>query len=150
MTWPLRAFALLAVSVLVLASCSSASSESVFELRPGDCFDDVIEDDKYVEESGSLPMVDCDEPHDNEAFAAFDVEGNGYPGLDALDDEAIARCVPLFEGYVGSSYEDTTRLEIMWLAPTSESWDDGDREIVCVLYDSEIKKMTGSMSKSGA
>ena len=149
MTWSLRLVGLLAMSVLVLASCSLGSSESVFELEPGDCFDDVIEDGEYVEESGSLPMVDCSGPHDNEAYAAFEVSGGEYPGLLALDDEAFVGCVPLFEDYVGSPYEDTVRLQIMWLAPTSESWDDGDREIVCILYDSEIKKMTGSMSNSG-
>lgn len=149
MTWSLRVVGLLAISVLVLASCSLGSSESVFELEPGDCFDDLFEDGEYVEESDSLPMVDCSEPHDNEAYAAFEVSGDEYPGLLALDDEAFAGCVPLFEDYVGSPYEGTTRLQIMWLAPTSESWDDGDRKIVCVLYDSQIEQMTGSMRDSG-
>ncbi|MCL1692644.1 MAG: septum formation family protein [Actinomycetia bacterium] len=148
MTWLPRVSVLMAVSVLVLAACSSGDSESVFDLRPGDCFDDVIENGEIAEESETLPMVDCDDPHDNEAYALYNMDDGAFPTQAAIDDEAIAKCVPLFEDYVGSEY-DTSRLDIFWIFPTAESWDEGDREVACVLYDLDLNKLTGSMANSG-
>jgi hypothetical protein len=139
---------LLVVSVLLLAACSSDDSESVFDLSPGDCFDDVIEDGDFAEEAEALPMVDCADPHDNEAYALYDMADGAFPSQTAIDDEAIARCVPLFEDYVGSDYE-TSRLEIWWIFPTAEGWDEGDQEVACVLFDLELNKLTGSMASSG-
>jgi uncharacterized protein YceK len=129
---------------------TSESSESVFQLRPGDCYNDVLVDEEYVGEFETLPMVDCDAPHDNEAYASFvfNVEGGMYPGEFAFDDEAIARCGSLFEEYVGSSYE-ISRLDYLWLFPTAESWADGDRRVDCVLFDYDLNKLTGSMRNSG-
>lgn len=148
MTWLHRVSLLLVMSLLALAACTSGDSESVFELRPGDCFDDVVEDGEFVEESASLPMVDCDSPHDNEAYALYDMADGAFPGQAAVDDEAIAKCVPLFEDYVGSDYE-TSRLDIWWIFPTEEGWSEGDREVACVLYDLDLNKLTGSMANSG-
>ncbi len=148
MTWLLRVSVLMALSVLVLAACSSGDSESVFDLRPGDCFDDVIEGGDFAEEAETLPMVDCEDPHDNEAYALYDVADGAFPGQAAIDDEAIAKCVPLFEDYVASDYE-TSRLDIWWIFPTAESWSEGDREVACVLYDLDLNKLTGSMANSG-
>jgi len=148
MSWTFRALMFLAVAILVLAACSSGDSESVFNLRPGDCFDDVVEGGEFAQESVTLPMVDCEDPHDNEAFALYDMADGPFPGQVVIDDEAISKCVPLFEGYVGSDYE-TSRLDIFWISPTTESWSDGDREIACVLYDLDLNELTGSMANSG-
>jgi hypothetical protein len=148
MIWLFRVSVLMAASVLVLAACSSGDSESVFDLRPGDCFDDPVEDGDFAEEAETLPMVDCDDPHDNEAYALYDMEGGAFPAQAAIDDEAISKCVPLFEDYVGSSYE-TSRLDIWWIFPTEEGWSEGDREVACVLYDLDLNKLTGSMANSG-
>jgi hypothetical protein len=148
MMWFFRASMMLAAAVLVLAACSSGDSESVFNLRPGDCFDDVTEDGEFVQESETLPMVDCEDPHDNEAYALYDMADGPFPGQAVIDDEAIAKCVPLFEGYAGSDYE-TSRLDVWWIFPTTEGWSDGDREVACVLYDLDLNKLTGSMANSG-
>ncbi len=148
MTSLLRVSLLLVISLLVFAACDSGDVESVFELRPGDCFDDVIEDGEFAEEYASLPMVDCDSPHDNEAYALYDMADGAFPGLAAADDEAIVTCVPLFEDYVGSDYE-TSRLDIWWMIPTEDGWSEGDREVACVLYDLDLNKLTGSMANSG-
>ena len=148
MTWSLRASLLLVVSVLALAACSSGESESVFDLTPGGCFDDVIEDGEFAEEAQTLPMVDCADPHDNEAYALYDMEDGSFPAQAAVDDVAIAKCVSLFEDYVGSDYE-TSRLDIWWIFPTEQGWAEGDREVACVLYDLDLNKLIGSMRNSG-
>ena len=148
MTWWRRVLGLIAVSVLVLASCSSGSSDSVADLSPGDCFDDPMVDGEFVEEIETLPMVDCDEPHDNEAYAVLDLPDGAFPGDDALYEEGLDRCLPLFEGYVGSSYE-TSRLDLFPITPLAEGWADGDRKVTCALYDVDLNKLTGSMRDSG-
>lgn len=158
-----RVAGLVAVSALVLASCSSGSTdtpetsvssgpsvstESVFELRPGDCFDEVVVNGEAAEEVETLPMIDCDAPHDYEVFAVFDVEGFAFPSELEFEDLAVEKCLPLFEDYVGSAYE-TSRLDITWLVPTAEGWRQLDREMTCVLFDIDFKKLTESMSNSG-
>jgi hypothetical protein len=145
MTWSPRASALLTVSVLVLASCSTNSVE---DLKPGDCFDDPTANGEFIEEIETVPMVDCDDPHDNEVYANLNAVDGAFPGDDALYEEAVVRCLPLFESYVGSPY-DTSRLDIVPITPLAEGWADGDRAITCVLYDLELNKLTGSMKSSG-
>ena len=49
---------------------------------------------------------------------------------------------------VGKIYEESI-LGIWTLTPTPDSWEAGDREIVCYLYDIELRKLTGSMRGSG-
>lgn len=119
MTWWRRVAGLMAASVLVLASCSSGSSDSVADLSPGDCFDDQSAGGELVEEFETVPMVDCDKPHDNEAYAVFDLPDGAYPGDDAITEQGLDGCLPLFEGYVGSSYE-TSRLDIFPITPLAE------------------------------
>jgi hypothetical protein len=153
MTWWQRVLGLMAVSVLVLASCSSGSSDSVADvsvtdLSPGDCFDDQSAGGEILEEFGDVPMVDCDKPHDNEAYAVIDLPDGAYPGDDAITEQGFEGCLPLFEGYVGSSYE-TSRLEIFPITPVAEVWAGGDRRIICALFDIDLAKLTGSMRDSG-
>lgn len=117
-------------------------------MNPGDCFDDQYQGGEIAEEVETLPMVDCDEPHDNEAYAIFDLPDGAFPGDDALYVEGLDGCLPLFEGYVGSSYE-TSRLDLFPITPLAEGWADGDREVICALYDVDLNKLTGSMRDSG-
>ncbi|MCI0425566.1 MAG: septum formation family protein, partial [Actinobacteria bacterium] len=86
--------------ILVLAACAQGN---VFTLEPGTCFDDV---DAFFEEDSEgvsdVPTVDCEDPHDNEVYATFDVADGEFPGVDALVAEADERCLDVFEDYVGA------------------------------------------------
>jgi hypothetical protein len=139
-----RAVGALAVSALFLASCSLLGSSSLSDLAPGECFDAPT-----TEEFTDLPMVDCSEPHDYEAFAIFDVADGPYPGVAAFDDVALS-CIPLFEDYVGMSFESATNLDLAPITPTAGSWDEGDRRMTCVLFDLNGNKLTGSQRDTGA
>jgi hypothetical protein len=44
---------------------------------------------------------------------------------------------------VGMSY-DQSALEVTWLEPTEESWEAGDRELVCLITD-PAGQTTGSL-----
>ena len=62
----------------------------VFALEVGDCFDQPP--DGNIEEVAGVP---CDEPHDTEVYAKFDMEGGDdapYPG-----DAAVQTCAPRLE-----------------------------------------------------
>jgi hypothetical protein len=124
------------VASLAATACGSAS---VFDLAVGDCFDDPASGG----EVSSVESVDCAEPHDNEVYAVYDYDGDEYPGEEAMTAAADEGCEARFEDYVGIGYFDS-ELYSTHLTPTQDSWDEGDREIVCVLYEPGVK-LEGSM-----
>ena len=93
-----------------------------------------------------MTAVPCSEPHDNEVYAVVDLAGgaeDSYPGDIAMYEIAIGECLGRFNLYVGISYLDS------WLAadpilPRRSSWErDGDREVVCFLYNATLVPLTG-------
>ena len=121
-----------------------AGTIDVFDLKVGDCFDD---GDAYSDEVTTLPAVPCNEPHDNEAYAAFNVSVASYPGDDAMWDMATEECYERFAPFVGRDYE-SSQYDFFTLHPTRESWNHNDREVVCVIYDMDLDKLTGSVRGS--
>jgi hypothetical protein len=112
-----------------------------FQMRVGDCFDDgsTFDDDNV----DSVPGVPCTNPHDNEVYAVYDVAVASFPG-DGMADMAHEGCLARFEAFVGKDYESSS-LDIATLYPSSESWQENDREVVCAVYDVDAKKLTGSV-----
>lgn len=137
---------LLLTAAVLASGCSLLGGGNVFELSVGDCFDDT--DGISGGEVSDVPVVECSEPHDNEVFHTFDLDDGDFPGDDAMMTQAEEVCVPAFEEYVGTDYA-SSRLDIFPITPTEGSWDTGDREIVCALYDVELAKLEGSMKGSG-
>lgn len=130
---------------LTLAGCGLFGN-SVFELEVGDCFDDAgIEDG--ATEVADVPIVDCGKAHDYEVFAAFDVTEAAYPGDAATRDIARDGCIERFDAFVGIPYEQSA-LDVTYLYPTQQTWDDGDREIVCALYSLDGTQVTGTLEGS--
>ena len=121
-----------------------AGSLDVFQIRVGDCFDDTA----GSEEISSLPAVPCDQPHDNEAYASFNVSLASYPDEDSMYELAFESCQERFEPFVGMAYENSS-LDIYTLYPTSQGWAQGDREVVCAVFDMEANKLVGSMKGRG-
>jgi hypothetical protein len=92
--------------------------------------------------------VPCTEPHDNEVYATFDVDYESFPGDDVMAEHAFDECLARFEGFVGTVYEEST-LDITTLYPSSQSWSrQGDREVICAVYDMNLDKLTGSVEDS--
>jgi hypothetical protein len=117
---------MLAVLAFVLGACGGGN---VFEMEVGMCWDDVD-----GTEVSDVPIVDCSSPHDNEVFYLFDMADGSFPGEEAVQSAAADGCIAAFPAYVGSEYLDSD-LDIYPLYPTEGSWDGGDREIVCSVYD---------------
>lgn len=133
-----------AVALTVVASIGCASPGNVFSVDPGDCFDDP---DTAADEISDVALVDCDDPHDNEVYAVAELEDGDYPGDEAVLTRAQDICLDAFEPYVAEPYA-TSELFATWIVPTEGSWSDGDRDVVCVLFDAD-GPLEGSMRDSG-
>jgi Septum formation len=117
------------------------TGSSVFDLKVGDCFNDDPAGGTVV---NTVATVDCGDPHDNEVYFVFDMTDAAFPGSDASIDAGSERCIAEFEGFVGISYIESD-LDVFPITPTAESWDQGDREVLCALYALDLSKLTGSM-----
>jgi len=133
-----------AAIVAVAASIGCASPGNVFSVDTGDCFDDP---DAAGDEISDVALVDCEQRHDNEVYAVASIEQDDYPGDEAVLARARDLCLDAFEPYVATPYA-TSELFATWIVPTEGSWSDGDREVVCVLFDAD-GPLDRSMQDSG-
>lgn len=135
----MRRLLVLVIGSLFLAACGG----NVFDLKVGDCLDEPAGSEIF-----DVNRVDCSEPHDSELYATFDLTGDSYPGASTVEAAAIDGCLEAFEPYVGREFA-TSRLDVWWLEPSTESWSEGDREIACMLSEPDGSDMTGSLKGSG-
>lgn len=117
---------------------------NVNDLTVGDCWDDPSDTSSSILE---VELVDCADPHDNEVYLLTDLADGAYDA-ERVEIESDAACLDAFFGYVGLVYEESA-LGYFTLTPTEDSWAAGDREVICSLYDFELKKLVGSMEGSG-
>jgi hypothetical protein len=118
---------------------------SVFDLVVGDCFN-APEGDIVSE----VERLDCDDPHTYEAYHSVDhpaTSTEAWIGDEAMTEFAEEACLGAFEDFVGTPYEES-ELFYFYLQPTAETWDVGDREILCSVY-LEEGDLTESMEGSG-
>jgi len=123
----------------------SGGNVDAFNVHVGDCFNDVS---SYNDQIASVPGVPCGEPHDNEAFAVFDVSFETYPDEGDMAELAYGSCMARFEEFVGSDYQSSS-LEITTMYPSAESWNQDDREVVCAVYDMNANQLVGSAAGRG-
>jgi hypothetical protein len=135
--------ALIAGGWLLFRDRLSGSAE---DLRVGDCFDVPTE-----ETIRSIQHQPCTESHDGEAYVVGNAEGDSFPVVFGFDDWAEEHCLgEAFEAYVGAPFETRTDIDVAYLAPTQESWNDGDREITCYLTPADGQKVTSSYRAAAA
>ena len=115
---------------------ATAGTVTVDELRVGDCFD--AEDETEISEVQGFP---CDEPHAYEVFAVAERDGEAFPTEPQMDEIFTSVCVSAFEGYVGAPYE-TSEIYASMITPSESSWDDGDREFTCYLFEPANESLT--------
>ena len=122
-----------------------AGTLSAFEVRVGDCFDDEA---FAASEVSEIPAIPCTQPHDNEVYATFDVSATEFPGDEEIDWLASEGCYERFEAAIGESYEDSV-IDFTTMYPSSGSWKNGDREVVCIGFHMELEKLEGTIIGSG-
>lgn len=135
-------------AVLSLSACGALQSltgNNVFDLEVGDCFvEEEMDSALGGEEISNVPLVDCEEPHDAEIYHTHEVEGDDFPGQEAIEADAEEACLgSAFSEFIGVDYMESEIYAYM-MSPTEDTWTEmDDREIVCyVVVDEE---MTGSL-----
>ncbi|MFJ4777233.1 septum formation family protein [Streptomyces sp. NPDC088762] len=126
----------------------------VDDLKVGDCFntDDELKD--YEGEDRKAPLsvdvVPCDESHQSEAFAVFDLRGGPYPGDKEIDAMAEEKCAgKALTDYVGADAKLPETMTVYYYAPREGSWSSSDRVITCFLGDTNGPS-TGSVRAAGS
>lgn len=126
------------------AGTSPGVSTAVSEIAVGDCFADVA---GGLNDVASLPVVPCDEPHTNEVFALLELPDGDFPGGEEVQGLATEGCFAEFPAYVGAEVG-VEGLDAFPVTPTAESWESGDRQVVCVVTSTSPR--TGSAQGAGA
>ena len=108
-----------------------AEDETVFDLEIGDC---LAADPTGEQPVSEVPTVECAEPHSSEVFHTVEIDASELPSEAEVEGIVQDECFVEFESFVGVSYEQSA-LEVIWLQPTAESWELGDRELVCMVTD---------------
>lgn len=109
---------------------AEGETQDVFDVGLGDC----ISNFNAEEQISELTVIPCEQEHDQEVFAVFEVPDGDFPGSETFQTQVESDCVGEFETFVGMAYNESA-LEIQWLEPTEESWAQGDRELVCTVLD---------------
>ncbi len=120
---------------------------AVNRVEVGTCFNDAGDSGAF--DYTDFAVVDCDEPHDNEVYHLFDAPGSDeYPGNEAIAEVTRDGCLSAFEAYIGKPYTESV-FAILPIPPSEASWESGDREVVCAVYDSSREELRGSVRGSG-
>jgi len=119
-----------------------------FSLKVGDC---LISSD-LENEFTDIPAVPCSEGHDTEVIYIFDMPDGAYDD-DAITEAGNSECAKAITDYVGPNYGSVSSDGLDWnyFSPTSDSWDQGDREIDCIAYTMSFEnELTSSVKGMGA
>lgn len=134
------------------ATTTTTAGVSVFDLAVGDCFGATPDEDDDGGEVvlTAVEVVECDDPHLAEVVAVTrfrDGPEEPFPGPAARDADAQTLCQPEFEEYVGVPLSGS-ELGLVWLAPTEETWEEGDREVTCAAQSIDGDPLVGSVAGS--
>jgi hypothetical protein len=112
-----------------------------FAIKVGDCLNDA----DVTDEVTTVPFVECSQPHDSEVFARTEITGDVFPGDDALETQLAAFCRgDAFTQFIGIEYADTM-YDTSGYYPSESSWESGDRELLCTVWDPEAQ-VTGTLA----
>lgn len=145
----LPAVAAAGLLVAGLAGCgddgdgADGGDADVFSLEVGDC----IAEGSSAQEIDTVPVVDCAEPHEQEVYFSYDIPEDDMPSEAELQAIAEEQCFDAFESFIGEPYE-TSELDFGSMYPTADSWDDGDREVLCLVYEVSGGEVEGSLEGS--
>ena len=113
-------------------SAPSSGVRGAFSIQLGDCLKEPGAGGAEAEEVAPVP---CDQPHEAEVYARFDLPDGPFPGGPAVTAAAEERCSAEFAAYVGKPVTESA-LEFYTFQPTESTWNaQSDREVLCVVSD---------------
>jgi hypothetical protein len=123
---------------LVVGGLMGCGSGGGTVLKVGDCVNNVSSDD-----GENTVVVDCAQAHDQEVFYTFDMPDGDFPGYLEVGDAVQDECTSSFADYVGIPWEES-KYTFDFTGPTEQTWESGERTIVCLLEDNSGLQITGS------
>ncbi|MGC0368776.1 septum formation family protein [Microbacterium sp. SLBN-111] len=123
------------------AAPSDPGADEFLPLPVGSCLDDVPSG--FITDKN---LLDCASPHTYEVFGSFDVADGDYPGEAAFESQAFDTCKGKFTDFVGIAYDDSV-LNYSYIYPTEPMWAQGDREIICLIFD-PAGEVSGTLSNA--
>ncbi len=126
------------------ASPAPSGTVSVYDLGPGDCFD---EPSTAAETVDRLLARGCAEPHGAEVVSIEQVPGGpfaAYPGNSVVNRTADGVCTTAFKTYVGVTPE-RSDFDVTYYTVTEAGWADGDRSFDCIAVSDDGSTTSGSV-----
>ncbi|MCC5953825.1 MAG: septum formation family protein [Acidimicrobiia bacterium] len=128
----------------VTTTTAEAPAPAAGDDEPPDDVDDPDPDTETVEPPGPIGTpTDAD----TEGASPDADELNRWPGEAALEREARLQCPPLFAEWVGTPYE-RSELELGWVLPDQEAWENGSRRVACTVWDPTTERLVGTQQGS--
>jgi hypothetical protein len=120
---------------------SVRDNQSADDLAVGTCFD--VPTETTI---STVTKRACTETHDAEVFhnVEYASDSDTYPISLSMDSFVTDTCGPIFEAYVGETFEDSD-LTIGYFYPSFDGWDDGDRTVTCYARNVDETKLTQSV-----
>lgn len=152
-----RQVAVLLAITLLMTGCgrfggskSERSRVSVFDVKPGECFNPPA---VVKSELSKLTMVPCGLAHTEESYASIPFANrdgsqvSAYPGDAALKSFADAACAQQYSSYVGKDYLDSSYF-FTYLLPSARGWEQRkDRNVLCFVTTTG-QQLTASVKNS--
>ncbi|MFL6090305.1 MAG: septum formation family protein [Aeromicrobium sp.] len=111
-------------------------------LKTGDC---VLHG---LKSGGALPdtvqVVPCAKPHAMEAYAQFSLPAGKFPGDDQVQRRSAGACTTEFVKFAGIGFQQS-KLDMFYFQPSSQSWAQGDRSVVCLIHEHNYTPVTGTL-----
>jgi hypothetical protein len=125
--------------VTIVGIVGNAGTKTVTTLKAGDCVTTLEESDNVTD----LPVTDCAKAHQGEVYFLFQLPSGKYPGDQAVQKDAEARCAKEINTYAGAGADE--KYDIFYLRPSPDDWSI-DRGVTCIATDAK-KSLTGSIKK---
>ena len=119
-------------------------AQDVLQLEVGTCLMDLST--PLGQDLTEIPTIACSEPHESEVFAEVRLDGDTFPGVDAITETAIGECLVEFADFVGLDHAAST-LDFAYYYPTPSSWAVGDRSVFCVVFEPGVLT-TGTLEQA--
>jgi hypothetical protein len=110
-----------------------------------DAFDEVIDAGTGTCFNGfeEPEIVACASAHEGELMGVANMTDGDYPGRSAVEEEAERECGDHLESYITDA-DKRGEYGVSYSYPSAESWEGGDREIICVLSSKTDEPLEGS------
>jgi Septum formation len=124
-------FAAIVVYGVTSGLTSDTDIVSAEKVEVGDCLAEVPEEGRVE----TVETVDCQKPHAGEVYAQLAAPDRNFPGEDAIVERYASKCEPVLASYSSAAAQDMS-ISLIYLHPTQETWERGDRAVHCIAVTS--------------